>query len=74
MRNAPIVGSDIVEVRPSNGRLLVGGLVRCPKTKITLFWHVDDASGSTTCEAWQGQHEIDCLNRAGYQIERITLA
>ncbi|MFN9113424.1 MAG: hypothetical protein ACK5XN_25410, partial [Bacteroidota bacterium] len=26
-----------------------------------LRWEVDNASGSTECEAWRGQYEIDCL-------------
>jgi hypothetical protein len=42
-----------------------------PHQLISIKWKVDNASGSTECEAWRGQHEIDCLTRAGYTVLSI---
>lgn len=41
---------------------------KTPFCKQIIFWIVDNSSGQTTCEAWRVQHEIDCLERAGYKI------
>ena len=73
MKNIFISGSDIEEISFINGVALVGAIVRRPSDKISIFWQVDNASGTTNCEAWQGQHEIDCLVKAGYEIIKIGL-
>ena len=45
--------------------------IKTPHQIIRIKWEVDGASGSTECEAWRGQHEIECLERAGYRIISI---
>lgn len=45
--------------------------VRTPHQIIRIAWEVNGASGSTECEAWRGQHEIEGLERAGYRILAI---
>lgn len=47
-------------------------LVNTPHDIINIQWEVDGSSGSTKCEAWRGQHEIDSLVRAGYIVTSIT--
>ena len=42
--------------------------VRGPFQTISIDWEVDGVSGSTQCEAWRGQYEIECLERAGYTV------
>ena len=42
-----------------------------PRTPVTIYWEVDGCSGSTTCQAWRGQYEIDRLQSAGYIIRHI---
>ena len=42
--------------------------VKTPEQIVVIRWEVDGHSGTTICEAWEGQHVIDCLERAGYQI------
>jgi len=42
--------------------------IKTPHQVIRISWAVDGASGSTECEAWRGQYEIDSLERAGYVI------
>lgn len=42
--------------------------IRTPHQVIRISWTVDGASGSTECEAWRGQYEIDSLERSGYVI------
>lgn len=42
--------------------------VKTPEEIVVIKWVVDGASGTSLCEAWEGQHVIDCLERAGYQI------
>lgn len=46
-------------------------LLRSPHDSVTIDWECGLASGSTTCEAWRGQHEIDGMLRAGYKIVGI---
>lgn len=72
-RHAPIEGSDLNTIEPVNGVFHVAGIIRSPHQLIRINWTVDAASGSTTCQAWQGQGEIDSLARAGYRIESITM-
>jgi hypothetical protein len=48
-------------------------VVRSPDDPVSIEWEVDGASGSTQCEAWRGQHEIEGLERAGHTIVRITV-
>lgn len=50
----------------------VQAFVKTPFDLVTILWQVDGASGRTTCEAWRGQYEIECLERAGYQIIDIV--
>lgn len=46
--------------------------VKDPHQIVSIKWVVDGSSGSTECEAWHGQHEIEELERAGYRILDIT--
>ena len=46
--------------------------VKSPFTIIRIEWIVDKSSGATECEAWRGQHEIDVLTQAGYEIKTIS--
>ena len=73
MRNLPIEGQDITRAEPVRGVFHVAGFIRSPQDLISIEWETDTASGSTQCEAWQGQHEIDNLTRAGYRILRVSL-
>lgn len=73
MKNVFIEGSDVTEITPVNGVLHVGGIIRSPYDLISICWEVDNASGSTQCEAWLGQFEIDNLTRAGYKIISVSL-
>jgi hypothetical protein len=73
MKQVPIEGSDVTEITPVNGVLHVGGMIRSPSDLISIRWEVDNASGSTECEAWRGQFEIDSLTRAGYKILSVSL-
>lgn len=47
---------------------------KTPFCIISIHWTVDGSSGSTQCEAWRGQFEIDQLIRAGYTILSIGRA
>ena len=47
--------------------------IKSPFTIIRIEWIVDNSSGATECEAWRGQHEIDSLTQAGYEIKSILL-
>lgn len=47
--------------------------IRSPHDVISIKWECYGASGSTECEAWRGQHEIESLERAGYSIKSIEL-
>lgn len=70
-RQAPVTGSDLRTAYPVGGVIRVGGFIRSPDQLISITWEVDNASGSTECEAWRGQYEIDCLTRAGYSVLAI---
>lgn len=48
--------------------------IKNPRQMISIKWEVDGSSGSTECEAWRGQYEIECLERAGYRIISILPA
>jgi len=48
--------------------------LKTPHDKVSIKWEVDGSSGSTECEAWRGQHEIDKLTAAGYKITFIERA
>ena len=47
--------------------------IKSPFNIIRIEWIVDNSSGATECEAWRGQHEIDSLTQAGYEIVFISL-
>lgn len=68
MRHAPIEGSDLTEVTPVNGIIHVAGIIRSPHQLISIRWEVDGSSGSTECEAWEGQYRIDQFVSAGYTV------
>lgn len=70
-RYAPIEGSDLRIIEPVGGVFRVAGLIRNPSQLIIINWEVDNAIGSTECEAWRGQCEIECLEKAGYKIISI---
>lgn len=47
--------------------------IKSPHQLISIFWNYKGTvSGSTQCEAWRGQYEIDSFIRAEYTIESIT--
>ena len=71
--NYEITGSDVTQIEPVNGAIHVGGLIKTPTQLIRINWEVDCSSGETICQAWRGQHEIDCLVRAGYKILSVSL-
>lgn len=71
MRQVPVTGSDLRTIEPVNGVFHVAGFIRSPNQLISIKWEVDNASGSTECEAWRGQYEIDGLTRAGYRVLSI---
>lgn len=48
--------------------------VRSPRTIVRIFWEVDGSSGSTECEAWRGQFEIERLEQSGYTIIEVLPA
>lgn len=70
-RYAPIEGSDLRIIEPVGGVFRVAGLIRSPYQLISIKWEVDNATGSTECDAWRGQYEIECLEKAGYKITSI---
>jgi hypothetical protein len=74
MRTIPIQGLDITEATPSSGKIFVAGLIRSPRQIISIRWESQGCSGSTECEAWRGQHEIDRLTIAGHQIKSVGIA
>lgn len=71
VRTAPITGSDLETLTPVNGVIHLGGIIRTPHQMVSIAWEVDGASGSTECEAWEGQHRIDRLTAAGYTIVSV---
>lgn len=44
---------------------------KTPHDRQIIYWIVDNCSGSTICEAWKAQYEIDCLESAGYKIINV---
>lgn len=72
-RPVPVEGSDLRTIEPVGGVFRVAGLIRSPHQLISIKWEVDNpsGSGSTECEAWRGQYEIDCLTRSGYRVLSI---
>lgn len=46
---------------------------KTPTDPVSIRWTVDGASGRSECEAWEGQHEIDRLQAAGYSIVSVEL-
>jgi len=42
--------------------------IRSPHDVVSIKWEENGASGSTECEAWRAQHEIDQLEAAGYKV------
>ena len=48
--------------------------VKTPMQKVAIRWEVDGCSGTTICEAWRGQYEIEEFERAGYQVLSIESA
>lgn len=48
--------------------IAVSTWVRDPYQMVCINWEVDASSGSTQCEAWRAQYEIECLERAGYKV------
>lgn len=63
----------ILTFTPAMGRVNLQGSIKNPNQKVQIDWEVDGSSGSTICEAWRGQFEIDNLNRAGYKILSVTV-
>lgn len=68
-----IEGSDVTTIGPSNNVIHVAGIIRSPLQMIRINWIVDGSSGSSECEAWKGQYEIDCLIHAGYKILSVSI-
>lgn len=57
----------------------VRGIVNHPDDWVSILWEVPcprfgKASGSTQCKAWQGQHEIEQLEAAGYTVLDVVRA
>lgn len=72
MRTIKIQGSDLTEITPVNSVIHLAGIVQSPKGKVKINWEVDGSSGTTICEAWRGQYEIESLSRAGYWIISVS--
>ncbi len=68
-----ITESDITQIEPVNGVIRVGGIVKTPDQLVIISWEVDNSSGSTICQAWRGQYEIECLVRAGYKVLGVDI-
>ena len=47
--------------------------VKSPYQIVRVKWEIpaDNASGSTECEAWRAQYEIECLEGAGYTVVNV---
>lgn len=52
----------------------VTSFVKTPYTLVSISWEADGHGGSTECEAWRGQHEIEKLEAAGYTITGVGAA
>ena len=48
--------------------------VNGPHDLVLIRWIVDGSTGSTECEAWRGQFEIEQLERAGYTVLSVERA
>ncbi len=46
--------------------------VRDPYASVRIMWEVGGTSGSTECEAWQAQGEVESLERSGYTIVDVA--
>lgn len=73
LKQLPVEGSDVTTIEPSNNVIHVAGIIRSPLQLIRINWLVDGSSGSSECEAWKGQYEIDCLIHAGYRILNVSV-
>lgn len=47
--------------------------IRSPRDVVSIGWEVDGGSGSTDCEAWRVQHEMDKLTAAGYRLVSVRV-
>ena len=45
-----------------------------PQDMVSIAWEVDNSSGSTQCECWRLQYEIDRLESAGYEVKGVERA
>ena len=72
-RHVSIEGSDLTQLSPVKGVIHVAGLIHNPTQLINILWEVDGCSGSSQCEAWKGQYEIDQLVFAGYHIKGVSI-
>ena len=45
-----------------------------PKDMVSIAWEVDGRSGSTQCECWRLQYEIERLEAAGYAVKGVSRA
>jgi hypothetical protein len=74
-RYLPVEGSDLHTIEPVNNVFRVAGIIRSHLQLISITWEVDNptGSGSTECEAWRGQYELDSLIRAGYRVLNVTI-
>lgn len=74
-RYPPVEESDLHTIEPVNNVFHIAGIIRNPLQLIRINWAVDNptGSGSTECQAWRGQYEIDSLIRAGYRVLNVTL-
>lgn len=70
-RAVPVTGSDLETLTPVNGVIHLAGIIRSPHQLVSISWEVDGASGSTECEAWEGQYRIERLTAACYTIVNV---
>lgn len=47
--------------------------IRNPRDVVSIAWEVDGCGGSTECEAWRAQHEMDKLAAAGYRLVSVRV-
>ena len=71
--NYEITGSDVTKIEPVNGVIHVGGIIKTHTQLIRINWEVDCSPCETICQAWHGQHEIDCLVQSGCKILSVEL-
>ena len=69
-----IARSYSTQIESVNGVMHVAGIVKTPDQLVIITWEVDGSSGTTICPAWQGQHEIEGLVRAGYKVLGVGIA